>query len=234
MARSQALPDRRGRFGQYGGRFVPELLMSPLDELPARLRSRAQEQAVQSPSPGAAPALGGPAVAALPRRAAVRGARRRADLAQARGPPAHRRAQDQQHHRSGAAGEGDGEDARDRRDRRRAARRRHRRRGRAARARVHRLHGLRGHAPPAPQRRPHAAPRRRGGRGRRRQPHAQGRHQRGDARLGDDGAHHALHPRLGARPRSLSAHGPRLPEGDRRRGARSAAQAGEAAPTPTW
>jgi tryptophan synthase beta chain len=33
MARSQALPDRRGRFGQYGGRFVPELLMSPLDEL---------------------------------------------------------------------------------------------------------------------------------------------------------------------------------------------------------
>ena len=33
MPRSQALPDRRGRFGQYGGRFVPELLMSPLDEL---------------------------------------------------------------------------------------------------------------------------------------------------------------------------------------------------------
>jgi tryptophan synthase beta chain len=33
MPRPQALPDRRGRFGPYGGRFVPELLMSPLDEL---------------------------------------------------------------------------------------------------------------------------------------------------------------------------------------------------------
>jgi tryptophan synthase beta chain len=35
MPRSQALPDRRGRFGPYGGRFVPELLMSPVDELAA-------------------------------------------------------------------------------------------------------------------------------------------------------------------------------------------------------
>jgi tryptophan synthase beta chain len=41
MPRSQALPDRRGRFGQYGGRFVPELLMSPLDEL-ARAYDRAR------------------------------------------------------------------------------------------------------------------------------------------------------------------------------------------------
>ncbi|HVR30391.1 MAG TPA: tryptophan synthase subunit beta [Thermoanaerobaculia bacterium] len=33
MPRTPAQPDRFGRFGQYGGRFVPELLMSPLDEL---------------------------------------------------------------------------------------------------------------------------------------------------------------------------------------------------------
>ena len=71
-------------------------------------------------------------------------------------------------------------------------------------------------------------------RGRRRQPHAQGRHQRGDARLGDQRAHHPLHPRLGARSRSLPAHGPRLPPGDRRGGARSAAASRRGAPTPTW
>jgi len=42
MPRTPALPDRRGRFGQYGGRFVPELLMSPLDEL-ARAYDRARK-----------------------------------------------------------------------------------------------------------------------------------------------------------------------------------------------
>jgi tryptophan synthase beta chain len=42
MPRPQALPDRRGRFGQYGGRFVPELLMSPIDEL-ARAYDRARK-----------------------------------------------------------------------------------------------------------------------------------------------------------------------------------------------
>ena len=33
MSKTQPLPDARGRFGPYGGRYVPELLMSPLDEL---------------------------------------------------------------------------------------------------------------------------------------------------------------------------------------------------------
>jgi tryptophan synthase beta chain len=28
-----ALPDRRGHFGPYGGRFVPEILMAPIEEL---------------------------------------------------------------------------------------------------------------------------------------------------------------------------------------------------------
>ena len=30
---SELLPDERGYFGKYGGRFVPETLMSVLDEL---------------------------------------------------------------------------------------------------------------------------------------------------------------------------------------------------------
>ncbi len=34
-SKTQLLPDERGRFGQYGGKFVPETLMSALDELEA-------------------------------------------------------------------------------------------------------------------------------------------------------------------------------------------------------
>ena len=33
--KTHILPDERGRFGQYGGKFVPETLMSALDELEA-------------------------------------------------------------------------------------------------------------------------------------------------------------------------------------------------------
>ncbi|MBI3483642.1 MAG: tryptophan synthase subunit beta, partial [Acidobacteria bacterium] len=32
-ATSQTWPDARGRFGPYGGRYVPETLMAPLEEL---------------------------------------------------------------------------------------------------------------------------------------------------------------------------------------------------------
>jgi tryptophan synthase beta chain len=35
---TQALPDERGRFGEYGGRFVPETLVPALDELAAAWR----------------------------------------------------------------------------------------------------------------------------------------------------------------------------------------------------
>ena len=98
--------------------------------------------------------------AALPRRAPER-ARRPRGLPQARGPQPHRRAQDQQRARPGAAGQAHGQAARHRRDRRRPARRRDRDRVRAARPRVRRLHGRRGHAPPEAQRRAHGAARRR-------------------------------------------------------------------------
>ena len=63
--------------------------------------------------------------AALRGPASVSVARRRAPAAQARRPRAHRRAQDQQRARTGAARQADGQAAGDRRDRRRAARRRH-------------------------------------------------------------------------------------------------------------
>ena len=33
-----AMPDARGRFGAFGGRFVPETLMDALDQLAAGLR----------------------------------------------------------------------------------------------------------------------------------------------------------------------------------------------------
>ena len=32
------LPDARGYFGEYGGRFVPETLLAPLEELEAAFR----------------------------------------------------------------------------------------------------------------------------------------------------------------------------------------------------
>ena len=35
FGRKSRWPDERGRFGPYGGRFVPETLMSPLAELEA-------------------------------------------------------------------------------------------------------------------------------------------------------------------------------------------------------
>ncbi len=145
-------------------------------------------------------------------------ARRRAHLPQARGSRAHRRAQDQQRARPGAAREADGQAARHRGNRRRAARRRDRHRLRAARAVVRRLHGRGRHAAAVAQRLPDGAARRdRAPRGRR-QPDAQGRHQRSDARLGRDRRRQLLPPGIRARPASVPADGPRVPVGHRARG----------------
>ena len=33
MKNPKSLPDKRGRFGDYGGRYVPETVMAALDEL---------------------------------------------------------------------------------------------------------------------------------------------------------------------------------------------------------
>ena len=128
----------------------------------------------------------------------------------------------------GPAREAHGQDARGRGDRRRPARRRHRHRLRAARPRVRRLHGHRGHGAPGAERRAHAAAGRGGARRRLRRAHAQGRDQRGDARLGHERAHHALPAGLGAGRASVPDDGARFPGRDRRarRARRCSAQAG--------
>src|SRR5579884_4062507 len=43
----QALPDARGRFGDFGGRFVPESIMSALDELEAAYHEALNDPAFQ-------------------------------------------------------------------------------------------------------------------------------------------------------------------------------------------
>ena len=146
------------RFGPYGGQYVPETLMPALAELEdAWVAARDDPASAPSSTRCCATTSGGRRRCTTP--AAERG-RRAPDLPQARGPQPHRRAQDQQRARAGAAGPADGQAADHRRDRRRQARRRHRHRVRAARPRVHRLHGHRGHAPPEAQRRADGAARR--------------------------------------------------------------------------
>src|SRR5512136_3359823 len=44
---SSALPDARGHFGPYGGRFVPETLMYPLQQLEAEYSRAQQDPAFQ-------------------------------------------------------------------------------------------------------------------------------------------------------------------------------------------
>ena len=215
-------PDARGYYGAYGGRFVPETLVAPVAGARARLFRGARGPGVRRDAARICLRnyVGRPTPLYEARRLAAV-ARRRAHLPQARGSRPHRRAQDQQRARPGAARAADGEAARDRRDRRRPARRRHRDRLRAARPRVRRLHGRRGHGAAVAQRLPHAAARRDGPPGRRRQPHAEGRDQRGDARLGRQRRGQLLPARLGARPASVPADGARVPVGDRPGGARA-------------
>ena len=81
----------------------------------------------------------------------------RGGVAQARGPRAHGRAQDQQRHRPSAAREGARREARRRRDRRGPARRRGGGRVRARRLAVHGVHGRGRRRAPSAERRPHAA-----------------------------------------------------------------------------
>ena len=44
MAAPSALPDDRGRFGQFGGRYVPETLIAPLEELEKTYARASQEE----------------------------------------------------------------------------------------------------------------------------------------------------------------------------------------------
>ena len=98
----------------------------------------------------------------------------------------------------------DGQDPRHRRDRRRPARRGHRHRLRAVRPRMHHLHGRDRHRAAGAQRGPDADARRRGHPREVRQPHPQGRHQRGVPRLGRQRGPHALPLRHRRRARTPS------------------------------
>ena len=66
----QHAPDALGRFGRFGGRFVPETVMAALDELEAALATALVDPAFEAELAGAGPRLRRPPDAALPRRAA--------------------------------------------------------------------------------------------------------------------------------------------------------------------
>ena len=216
-------PDARGYFGRFGGRYVPELLMPAVEELTetyAALRdapdvlARARQRTSVS--------YAGRPDAALLRRAHEREGPGPARLSQARGPGPHRRAQDQQRHRPGIDRAAHGQAPHHRRDRRGPARRGRGDGLRPLRPRVRGLHGRGGHAPPGAERVPHAAARRRGhSPGHLGQPHAQGRHERGAARLGHQRAQHLLPDRLDRGPAPLPAARARPAGRDRRGGARA-------------
>ena len=48
MKDTESLPDARGRFGEFGGRFVPETLMGALEELESEYRAASQDEAFQA------------------------------------------------------------------------------------------------------------------------------------------------------------------------------------------
>ena len=179
------LPDERGHFGPYGGVFVAETLIEALDQLEGRIRALPAGPAIPRRVRIRTQTLRRTSQPGLPCATLVGAFRRRAGLSQARGPQSHRRAQDQQHRRPGAACQAHGQTARDRRDRRRPARRGGRDGRRALRHGMRGLHGLGGHQAPGAERLSHEIARRERGAGRIGLEDAQGRAQRGDARLGD-------------------------------------------------
>ena len=217
-----AIPTRAATTARSAGGSCPKRSSRRVEELSAAYFEARADEAFLGPARRSAARLRRRGRRRSTKRERLtRVARRRAHLPQARGPRAHRRAQDQQRARAGAAGGAHGEAARRRRDRRGAARRRDRDRLRAARAGVRRLHGRRRHGAPVAQRVPDAAARRDVRRVDAGRADAEGRDQRGDARLGDQRRRQLLPARLGAGPASVSADGARVPVGHRPGGARA-------------
>ena len=104
-------PDARGYFGGYGGRFVPETLVAPIEELTAGYLAARADAAFREELDRLLTHYVGRADAALRGDAGSSRPRRRAHLPEARGPDPHRRAQDQQRARPGAARQAHGQDA---------------------------------------------------------------------------------------------------------------------------
>ena len=102
--RPRAIPTRAGYFGEFGGRFVPETLMAPVEELTAAyFAARATTRASGAELGELLRDYVGRPTPLYEAQAADGVGRRRAHLPQARGSRAHRRAQDQQRARPGAA-----------------------------------------------------------------------------------------------------------------------------------
>ena len=105
-------PDARGYYGAYGGRFVPETLMAPIEELRQAYFEARSDENFRATLAGLLRDYVGRPTPLYEARRLTRDARRRAHLPQARGPRAHRRPQDQQRPRPGAARRADGQAAR--------------------------------------------------------------------------------------------------------------------------
>ena len=141
-------PDARGHWGPYGGRFVPETLMAPLEELTAAYRAARDDREFQTEFETLLRDYSGRPTPLFRAARLTAKRRRRVHLSQTRRPLAHRLAQNQQRARTGLAGAADGQAAHHRGDGRGPARRCHRDRLRAVRPRLRRLHGRGRHAPP--------------------------------------------------------------------------------------
>ncbi len=171
----------RGRFGAFGGAYVPEILMPALEQLEAAFLAAQQDPAFNAeldellakyagrPTPlTRCRNLGSDKVRIyLKREDLVHGGAHKTNQVLAQTLLARRM----------------GQDPADRRDRRRIARRRHRDRRCVVRPRNRGLHGRARHGAAEAQRVPHAADGHQGGLGRKRPARAQGRDQRGAARL---------------------------------------------------
>ena len=181
----RAGPDEEGRFGIFGGRFVAETLMPLILELQEAWKAAKTDPAFKAELEDLNTHYTGRPSPLYFAERLTRGARRGEDLLQARRAQPHRFAQDQQLPRPDPARQEDGQDAHHRRDRRGPARRGVGDGRGALRPALRRLHGRDRRGAAGAERLPHAAARRRGEAGDGRPRHAQGRDERGAARLGD-------------------------------------------------
>ena len=210
-------PGPSGRFGEFGGRFVPESLVPACTELEAAFRSAWSDRLFHAEFEEILGHYGGrpTPVTECGRLSNQLGVR---VLLKARGPRPHRVPQTQQRGGPGSAGPADGKAPPHRRDRRRPARRGHRHGRRAVRHGVPGLHGRGGHPPTGAQRLSHGTPRRRGARRVEREPHLEGCRQRSPARLGGVGRGLPLLPRVGDGAAPVPVDGAGVPAGHRGRG----------------
>ena len=178
-----ALPDTRGRYGAFGGRYVPETLVPALDRLQAGVDRHLHSADFQAEFHHELKTwVGRPT--ALSHALDIEQALGSPGVAQTRRSGAHRRAQDQQRRGPNAVGEALGRQAHHRGDRRGTAWRGERRRRGAAGNALRGLHGSGRRGKAGAERRTHAASRRHGGAGDRRRCDLARGHRRGIARLG--------------------------------------------------